>query len=88
MDCSPPGSSMQGILQARILEWVCRFLLQGIFPTQGSNAGLPHCRQSLYQLSLQGSYLTEICHFSPFPQGFSLQQENEDTGTIGLLATT
>ena len=25
-------------------------LLQGIFPTQGSNPGLPHCRQILYQL--------------------------------------
>ena len=30
-------------------------LLQGIFPTQGSNPGLPHCRQSLYQLSHMGS---------------------------------
>ena len=30
-------------------------LLQGIFPTQGSNPGLPHCRQSLYQLSHKGS---------------------------------
>ena len=27
------------------------FLLQGIFPTQGSNPGLPHCRQTLYRLS-------------------------------------
>ena len=27
------------------------FLLQGIFPTQGSNPGLPHCRQTLYPLS-------------------------------------
>ena len=27
-------------------------LLQGIFPAQGSNPGLPHCRQILYQLSL------------------------------------
>ena len=25
----------------------CHFLLQGIFPTQGSNPGLPHCRQTL-----------------------------------------
>ena len=25
----------------------CHFLLQGIFPTQGSNSGLPHCRQRL-----------------------------------------
>ena len=30
-------------------------LLQGIFPTQGLNPGLPHCRQILYQLSHQGS---------------------------------
>ena len=29
----------------------CRFLLQGIFPTQGLNTGLPHCRQMLYHLS-------------------------------------
>ena len=32
-----------------------RALLQGIFPTQGSNPGLPHCRQILYCLSHQGS---------------------------------
>ena len=32
-----------------------RSLLQGIFPTQRSNPGLPHCRQILYQLNLQGS---------------------------------
>ena len=31
------------------------FLLQGIFPTQGSNPGFPHCRQILYQLSHKGS---------------------------------
>ena len=30
-------------------------LLQGIFPTQGLNPGLPHCRQIIYQLSHQGS---------------------------------
>ena len=32
-----------------------RSLLQGIFPTQGSNPGLPNCRRMLYQLSHQGS---------------------------------
>ena len=32
-------------------------LLQGIFPTQESNPGLPHCRQILYQLSHKGSVL-------------------------------
>ena len=30
-------------------------LLQGIFATQGSNPGVPHCRQILYQLSHKGS---------------------------------
>ena len=36
-DCSLLGSSVQGILQAKIPEWVAMPLLQGIFPTQGSN---------------------------------------------------
>ena len=31
-------------------------LLQGIFPTQGSNPGLPHCRQTLYLLNHQRSH--------------------------------
>ena len=31
------------------------FLLQGLFPTQGANTGLPHCRRILYCLSHQGS---------------------------------
>ena len=42
-----------GILQARILEWVALF--RRIFPIQGSNPGLPHCRWILYQLSHKGS---------------------------------
>ena len=35
----------------------CHFLLQGIFPTKGSNPSLPLCRQALYHLSHQGSPL-------------------------------
>ena len=119
MDCSPPGSSVHGIFQANLLEWIAisfsrgssrprnptrvscivgRFftdwrmesenesclvvsdslwpqglysswnslgqntgvgslsLLQGIFPTQGLNPGLRHCRQILYQLIHKGSH--------------------------------
>ena len=127
MDCSLPGSSIHGIFQARILEWVAisfsrrsswsrdrtrvsclvgrhftvwativyspkseseshsvvsdslwphglyspwnslgqntgvgsLSLLQGIFPTQGSNPGLPHCRWILYQLSHKGSLIKQ-----------------------------
>ena len=33
----------------------CHFLLQRIFPTQGLDPGVPHCRQTLYHLSHQGS---------------------------------
>ena len=46
-DCSPPGSSVHGILQARALEWSWHFLLEGIFPAQGSNLHLlclQYCR--------------------------------------------
>jgi len=35
-------------------------LLQGIFPTQGLNPGLPHCRQILYQLSHKGSLTVSL----------------------------
>ena len=39
----------------------CHFLLQRIFPTQGSNLGLPQFRQTVYHLSHQGSiYLIYI----------------------------
>ena len=55
MDCSIQGSSVHEIFQARVLQWGCHFLLQGIFPTQGLNPGLLHCRQTLYLLSHQGS---------------------------------
>ena len=54
--CDPMDDTVHGILQARILEWVAsRSLLQGIFPIQGANPDLPHCRRILYQLSHQGS---------------------------------
>ena len=36
-DCSPPGSSVHGILQARVLEWIAIIFSKGIFPTQVSH---------------------------------------------------
>ena len=55
MDCSPPGSSVHGDCPGKNTGVGCHALLQGIFPTQGSNPGLPHCKQILYHLSHQGS---------------------------------
>ena len=49
--CDPMDCIVHGILQARILQWVAFPFSRGIFPTQGSNPGLPHCRWILYQLS-------------------------------------
>ena len=72
MDCTPPGSSVRGILQPRILEWVAIFLLQGIFLTQESNQDLLQCRQILYhlnhQVSLEG--LQEVSRVTPVESGF------------------
>ena len=49
-------------------------LLQGIFATQGSNPGLPHCRQFPYHLSQQGS--PRILEWVAYPlQGIFLTQE-------------
>ena len=138
MDCSLPGSSVCGISQARILEWVAisfsvgsfqlrdrthvscigsgffttespgkpqrgsekwerkslspvatpwtvspgnspgqntgvgsLSLLQEIFPTQGLNPGLPHCRHIIYQLSHKGSpWILEWVVY-PFSSGSS-----------------
>ena len=53
--CNPTDYTVHGILQARLLEWEAFPLSRGSFPTQGSNPGLPHCRQILYQLSQKGS---------------------------------
>ena len=50
--CNP--MDIHGILQARIMQWIA-FPFSRIFPTQGSNTGLPRCRQILYQLSHKGS---------------------------------
>ena len=49
----------------------CLSLLQGIFPTQGWNPGLPHCRWILYQLSHKGSPRILEWVAYPFPRGSS-----------------
>ena len=54
MDCSLPGSSIHGIFQARVLEWVA-ISFSRRSSQQGSNPGLPHCQQMLYHLSHQGT---------------------------------
>ena len=45
MDCSPPGSCVHGDSPGKNTGAGCHALLQGIFPAQGSNPGVPHCRR-------------------------------------------
>ena len=71
-------NSMDLILQARILEGVALSLLQGIFPIQGSNPGLLHCRWILYQLSHKGSPRTPEWVAYPFSRESS--QPRDRTG--------
>ena len=55
MDCGPLGSSVHGDSPGKNTGVGGHALLWGIFPTQGWNPGLLHCRQILYHLSHQGS---------------------------------
>ena len=57
MDCKPPGSSVPGILQAGILEWVAILFSKGS-SQPGLNPGLLHCK-ILYYLSHQNEKKTD-----------------------------
>ena len=54
MDYSLLGSSAHMDSQGKNTGGGCHAFLQGIFPTQGSNPSLLHCRQIFYHLSYQG----------------------------------
>ena len=62
---------------ARVLEWVTIILLQGIFPTQGLNPGLPHCRWILYYLSHQRNPRILERSLSPLQGIFPSQKTNQ-----------
>ena len=71
MDCSLPGSSIHGDSPGKNTEVGSHALPQGIFPAQGLNPGLPHCRQILYCLSCQGSPRILEWVAYPFSRGSS-----------------
>ena len=75
MDCSLPGFSAHGILQVRILEWVAMPSSRGIFPIQGLNPGLPHCRWIPYQSEPLGKPKNTGVGSLALLQGIFLTQE-------------
>ena len=102
--CDPRDYTVHGILQARILEWVpfpspgdlpnqnigegSLSLLQGIFPTQGLNQGLPHCRQILYRRSHKASpRILEWVSLSLLQWIFPTQELNRVSCIAGRFST-
>ena len=84
MDCSPPGPSVHGIFPGKHTGVSCHFLLQGIFPTQGSN---PHLLWLLHRqgdsllLSHQGSLK---CIYQTLNKG-GLQSAGDRKSEFGWL---
>jgi len=61
MGYSPPASTVHGILQARILEWVAMPFSTGSYWPRNWIQVSPHCKQILYHLSYQGSPYMCMC---------------------------
>ena len=78
MDYSPPSSSIHGDSPGKNTGVCFYALLQGIFPTEGSNPGLPHCKWVLYHLSHQGS--PRILEWVAYPFSSGCSQPRNWTG--------
>ena len=72
LDCNPPGSSVHGILQARMLEFVAIFYSRGSSPPQGSNLSRPALAGGFFTTAPPGKpqkaalRTTKSDHWSPF----------------------
>ena len=78
MDYSWPGSTVHGILQAENTGVDSHFLLQGFFPTLGSNLGLLHFRQVFYNLN--SDFLQQ-----PVKQGLDSRKKSQEAFAAILL---
>ena len=81
MDCSPPGSFVHGILQARILEWVSLSLLRGNLPNTGIQPRSPTLQADSLPAEPQGKPKnTGVGSLSLLQRIFLTQESN-----LGLL---
>ena len=81
VDCSLPGSSLCGVIQARILEWVAMLSARVIFPTQGSNPHLLPWQADPLPLShLENPALTQYWEIIDGPSGSDGKASVYDTG--------
>ena len=82
MDCSPSDSSVHGIFQARIVEWVAI----SFFWTQESNPCLLHGRQILYGLSYERGKEVEASIFEHIRRSQSVSQQRAPLVCQNLLS--
>ena len=76
--CSPPGPSAHGDSPGQNTGVGCHALPWGIFPTQGSNPGLPHGRRILYRSSQQESpWILEWIAYPILSAIFPTQESNQ-----------
>ena len=83
MDCSPRGCSVHGDSPGKYTGVGCHFPLQGIFPTQGSNCGLLHCRRVLYCLSHLKAHYRFRSYFHSCPILIHLAASGTRKGPFG-----
>ena len=84
MDCGPPGSSVHGVLQARILEWVAISFFSGSFPSRDQTwvsqfdswIGKIHWRKDRLPTPI----------FLGFPDGLAGKESTCNVGDLGLIA--
>ena len=79
IDCSLPGSSVHGGFPTKNTGVGCHALLQEIFPTQGPNPSLLHCRRIRYHLSHQGSP-SQLLEWVVYPFSRGSSQHRNWTG--------
>ena len=77
MDCSLPGSSVHGIFQARVLEWVAISFSRDP-PNPGIEHGLPHCRQTLLPSEPPGKHMQRL--YKRWPVRMDSQTVGMDCG--------
>ena len=71
MYCSLPGSSVPEDSPGKNTGVGCHAFLQGIFPTQGLNSGLLHCRWTLYHLNIHQIYNDWVYPIESPPTSFN-----------------
>ena len=94
IDCSLPGSSVSWKSPGKNTRVGTCSLLQGIFPIQGWNPGLPHCSRILYLLSHQRSPIQtrncllnwkNVLVLSSFSGGLEGKESSCSAGDLGLI---